>query len=174
MSSILVVDDNARVLDSLDRLLESLGHSVVGVRNAHEAFDAIQSVEFTLAIVDLRLPGLSGVGLMRKLHDMKPDLPMISMSGMGTMDDLIQVLRAGASDYLKKPIKPDDLRAALERIFRVPSQSMPLPGPVEEEEPAPSSEELLQAALDELAEGGEVPPSPELLPGIQALMEDLT
>lgn len=173
MSSILVVDDNPRVLDALARLLESFGHTVVPVEHGPSALEAIGSVEFILAMVDLRLPGMTGVGLMRRLRDLKPDMPIIAFSGMGTMEDLIQVLRAGASDYLKKPIRSDDLKAALERAFRAPAQSKPVVAAVEEP-PPPSSEELLQEALEELAEGGEVPPSPDLLPAIQSLMEDLT
>ncbi len=177
MSSILVVDDNARVLDSLERALTSFSHTVVGVGDANEAIAALGSVEFGVAFVDIKLPGVNGHGLMRRMRELRPGLPIVAISGVGTMDDVIRVLRAGANDYLKKPIQPKDLEDALQRIFEGPKETSGRVAALtaEPEQIGPTPDEQLEEALEELrSDEMELPPAPTLLPAIRALMEDLT
>lgn len=178
MNPVLVVDDNPRVLEALERGLAILGYPVVPASTANEALETIGSVEFSVALIDLKLPGLNGHGLMRKLKELCPELPIIAMSGLGTMDDVIEVLRDGAIDYLRKPIQAEELARALHRAFERPREggnfaAVKTASPAESDEP--TAEELLADALAALeSDDTPLPPAAPLLPDVRRLMGDLT
>ncbi len=177
MNPVLVDDDNPRVLDALERGLAILGYPVVPASTADEALGCIGSVEFSVALIDLRLPGLNGHGLMRKLKEIVPELPIIAMSGLGTMDDVIEVLRDGAIDYLRKPIKAEELARALQRAFELPRHSGDFAAvkTATEEQEGPTPEDLLAEAIEKLESDTEpLPPAAPLLPDVRRLMGDLT
>ena len=116
MIRVLLVEDEAYVAESLAALFAAHGIDTVTCSTAEEALEA-PPVDVVLA--DLKLPGLSGVDLLEKLKQRDPMLPVLLLTGHGTIRDAVQAMRSGALDFLTKPIEPDVIvervRKAVER-----------------------------------------------------------
>lgn len=116
---ILVVDDEPIIQEAMSDFLHRQGHSVSSCSNAHQAIERVQKDEVDLVLADILMPGMDGLTLLSKLQEIQQDLPVIMMTGHGTMDTAIQALRRGASDFLRKPINLEELLAALEKTSRL-------------------------------------------------------
>jgi DNA-binding NtrC family response regulator len=108
-SHVLVVDDEELYRRSLERILRRVGHTVSEARDATEALTAISEQGFDLVLVDLRMPGLNGIELVRQIRDVNPDLPCIMVTGFGSPESSVDALRAGAFWYLEKPFDQSNL-----------------------------------------------------------------
>jgi serine phosphatase RsbU (regulator of sigma subunit) len=101
---LLIIDDEAMVRDSMEAYLEDSGYSVVAVDSGQAGLDVLESQEIDLILCDLRMPLLDGLQVLQKVKQRPDNIPVIVVSGAGVMDDVVQALRLGASDYLVKPI----------------------------------------------------------------------
>lgn len=101
---LLVVDDESSVRHSLATYLEDSGFDVLEAQDGREGLDKIRTKHPELVLCDLRMPGMDGLELLGKIADEVPDLPVIVVSGAGSMNDVVDALRLGATDYLIKPI----------------------------------------------------------------------
>ncbi|MBN1336717.1 MAG: sigma-54-dependent Fis family transcriptional regulator [Deltaproteobacteria bacterium] len=117
MSRLLVVDDEAKLLKLLRALFERAGHTVRASTRAEEAEELLAREVFDLLVTDVRLPGRSGLDLLKTARDLQPDLPVIVMSAYGTVDGAVEAMRLGAFHYLLKPFDLDGLRLAAERAL---------------------------------------------------------
>jgi DNA-binding NtrC family response regulator len=108
-SHVLVVDDEELYRRSLERILRRVGHTVSEARDATEALTAVSEQSFDLVLVDLRMPGLNGIELVRQIRDVNPDLPCIMVTGFGSPESSVDALRAGAFWYLEKPFDQSNL-----------------------------------------------------------------
>jgi DNA-binding NtrC family response regulator len=106
---VLVVDDEELYRRSLERILRRVGHTVAEARDATEALNAVSEQAFDLVLVDLRMPGLNGIELVRQIRDVNPDLPCIVVTGFGSPESSVDALRAGAFWYLEKPFDQSNL-----------------------------------------------------------------
>lgn len=109
--SILLIEDDARAAVSLEKLLRSEGYTVVTSQRGDEGLDRATRESFDVVITDLRLPGMDGLELVRRLHAAKPRLPIILMTAFGTTETVIQATKQGAFEYLIKPFEMEDLLA---------------------------------------------------------------
>ncbi len=100
---ILVVDDERPLLAALVTALESMGYEAIGELKQSDGLSRILSWQPDAAIFDLNMPGMNGVELTAKALEIMPDLPVILLTGFGTIDSSVQAMRAGAFDYLTKP-----------------------------------------------------------------------
>ncbi len=116
---ILIVDDEVIVLDTLGGYLRESGHDVVCSQDATTALELMNTGDFDVAIVDIRLPRMDGMSLLAKMQHLDRDLPVVIITGHGNMETVIQALRQGAADFLTKPVHLIDLDAVLERTTRV-------------------------------------------------------
>ncbi|MBN1475336.1 sigma-54-dependent Fis family transcriptional regulator [Candidatus Sumerlaeota bacterium] len=116
---VLLVDDEEIVHQTIGDYLRHAGHSVKGVHSAEEALHEAESGDWDLALLDIRLPGVSGISVLERLQALQPDLSVVMISGHGTMDTVIDVLRRGAVDYLKKPLRLEELDAILAKADRM-------------------------------------------------------
>lgn len=113
--TILLVDDEAYVRDSLAAILERRGFTVRSASSAAEALKS-QSIEGADAVVtDLRMPGEDGLFLVKRLAEMEPSLPIIVLTGHGTVQSAVECMKAGAFEYVMKPVEPEELILLLER-----------------------------------------------------------
>lgn len=103
---ILLIDDDTIVRQSIAAYLEDSGFAVVEAEDGQKGFDLFQSDLPGLVICDLRMPKVDGLSLLRKINDKQPPIPVpiIVISGAGGMNDVVEALRMGASDYIVKPI----------------------------------------------------------------------
>lgn len=101
---LLVIDDEAMVRDSMVAYLEDSGYQVASVSNGVDGINSLQQQQSDLVLCDLRMPNLDGIQVISQIKENWPHIPVIVVSGAGVMDDVVQALRLGASDYLVKPI----------------------------------------------------------------------
>jgi len=114
---ILVVDDDDRLRDLLQRYLGECGFRVSVASNVAEARIAMSGLEFDLLVLDLMMPGESGLDLTKDLRQGKY-LPILLLTAMGSASDRIAGLEVGADDYLAKPFEPRELVLRIEAILR--------------------------------------------------------
>jgi len=114
---ILVVDDDRRICDLVARYLDEHGFVVVTANDAVQAREAMQIFAFDALIVDVMMPGESGVEFTRGLR-MRSNVPVIFLTALGEVEDRIDGLQAGGDDYLSKPFEPKELIARLHAILR--------------------------------------------------------
>jgi DNA-binding NtrC family response regulator len=116
-ATVLVVDDETYVRESLATLLGRRGYEIRTAGGYDEALKT-ESIEGVDAVVtDLKMPGKDGAALLAKLREVEPDLPVIVLTGHGTIASAVECLKAGAADYLLKPVEPDELTVVLERAL---------------------------------------------------------
>lgn len=109
----LLVDDDERLRERLQRALESRGLEVRAAANADEALAVAASFAPSHAVVDLRMPGASGLELLGALLEKQPELKVLVLTGYGSIATAVASVRRGAVDYLAKPADADQILAAL-------------------------------------------------------------
>jgi len=114
---VLLVDDDPLALSVLSSILKRDGHDVVTAADAEEAIPLAADHPPDVVVTDLQMPGLSGIELMRKLREQDRDLPVIVVTGFAEVDPAIEAMRAGAHDYLLKPVNVNALRVSIERAI---------------------------------------------------------
>ena len=107
--NILIVDDDINVWDSLKELLNVEGYYVDSSSTGDEANRKIMMKFYSLALLDLKLPDMSGLQVLRKIHTESPRTVVIMVTGYPTLDNAVESINLGAAAYIMKPIKPDDL-----------------------------------------------------------------
>ena len=113
--SILLVDDTYVLRDRLAMAMQQRGFRVETAGNYEEAVERFRRRPTDLAVLDLRMPGRSGLELLRALLDIKPDARIIMLSGFGSIPASIDAVRAGAVNFLSKPADADDVLGAFVR-----------------------------------------------------------
>lgn len=117
--SVLVVDDDASMRSFLTMVLTDGGYRVEEAANATGALEQLGRSDFDLVITDLRMPGMSGVDLIKRGRESKPDLQWVIITAFGSIGNAVEAMKAGASDYLTKPLKdPEELLHVVRRIFK--------------------------------------------------------
>lgn len=114
---ILVIDDDTRLRSLLQRYLQENGFAVSGAKDAENARMFLQQYQFNLLIVDVMMPGESGIEFLQKLRR-DNNVPAIVLTAMGDTADRIAGLEAGADDYLPKPFEPKELVLRINNILR--------------------------------------------------------
>ncbi len=132
MRSLLVVDDDQILREQLVRAFKSRNFDVHSAGSYDEAITRRQEVSPQLAVVDLKMPGKSGLELVRDMKLQDPNLKIVVLTGYGSIATAIEAVRLGATYYLPKPADVDDILDAFERGEGPPLQS------VSSDHPAPS------------------------------------
>lgn len=114
-SRILVVDDEALVRDSLVEILRLEGYDVDAVGSGEAALGAAQRENFDLLLLDLKMPGMDGIEVMRAITKTSPDTKIILLTGHGSMESVIEALRQGAHDYILKPAPSSEILSSVSR-----------------------------------------------------------
>ena len=112
---ILVVDDEPGIRFSLEALLTRDGFEVTPIDSGEAALDLLAAETFDLALVDLRLPGVDGLELLRWLRNHQPETIVIVLTAHASLETAVEALRHGAHDYLFKPCKTVELRESIRR-----------------------------------------------------------
>jgi DNA-binding NtrC family response regulator len=115
---ILVVDDDAIVVKSCRRILEAEGFEVTTVPSADEALEKIKYYDFDILLMDVKMPKHDGLFLMREIKKYWPDIPIIVMSGYPTPETIADVLGLGATQFIPKPFRPDELIKSIRQVLQ--------------------------------------------------------
>jgi len=103
---ILIIDDEASLRQTMARILQRDGHEVTTAANGQEALKLLAEHTFDLAYLDIRMPDISGLELLKTIHAMYADMPVILFTAQPDLNSAVEAVRSGAIDYLLKPLKP--------------------------------------------------------------------
>lgn len=106
-SSVMVVDDEKDIRDSLEGVLSDEGFDVVVARSAEEALDKLAVTVPDLVLLDIWMPGMDGVEALKRIKERQPELPVIMISGHGTIETAVKTTKLGAYDFIEKPLSLD-------------------------------------------------------------------
>jgi len=112
---VLIVDDEDFVRESMVDLLQSEGYRPISAGSAREAMKLIDVEPVTAVITDLRMPGGDGLEVLREVKRIRRDLPVVVLTGVGTIDDAVSAMKAGAFDFIQKPVNPDEFSLLVRR-----------------------------------------------------------
>jgi len=144
---VLVVEDEAYVRDSLGAVLAAKGYDVSLAASAAAALETLERTTVDVVVTDLKMPGITGANLIVRIAKLIPELPIIVLTGFGTIASAVECVRAGASDYILKPADPEALDVAIGKalasgslrreVAYLRSERLTAPGP-----PGPAGEPI--------------------------------
>lgn len=117
-SRVLVVDDERNIRLMLEQMLSLAGHDVECVESGEEALEHVHARPLDVVLLDVRLPGIDGLQTLRRIRESRRELPVIMMSGHGTIETAVRAVREGAHDFLEKPLTRDKTLLALDNALR--------------------------------------------------------
>jgi two-component system nitrogen regulation response regulator NtrX len=115
---ILVIDDEPAIRDSLRMILEYEDYQFVGAASGLEALDVVQRERPDVVLLDIKMPGVDGMEVLRKLRAIDDTLPVIMISGHGTTATAVEAIRSGAIDFLDKPLSSERVIVTLRNVLR--------------------------------------------------------
>lgn len=115
---VLILDDEQRIIFELEEYLQRRGFQVKSAEKPSVAFAMLAREDFDILILDIRLPEMDGLQVLKQVKSDYPDMEVILISGHGDMDTVIEAMRNGATDYLKKPFRQNELLIAIERTTK--------------------------------------------------------
>jgi len=130
---ILVVDDEKLIRWSVSERLKAEGHEVIGAPDGATAERLLRGANVDLALLDLRLPDTDGISLLKKAHEVIPDLPVIIITAYSSVDGAVEAMKSGAVDYVTKPFNMDELAMTVRRAVENASMRRRLSDHVSEE-----------------------------------------
>ena len=123
MQKILIIDDERPIRNSLKEILEYEKLHVSEATNGIEGLESLSKTDFDLVLCDIKMPGMDGIELLSKIQELKPEIPVIMISGHGNVETAVDALKKGAYDFIEKPIDLNRLlvsvRNALDRASLV-------------------------------------------------------
>jgi len=121
MSTILIVDDEKNLRQVLRNALEAEGHAVLQAAAGQEALDRFAEVTCDLVLLDMILPDLNGLQVLRRLKRQAPDVPVVIMTAYSEVRGAVEAMKAQAADYLCKPFDLDEFRVVVQRCLETAS-----------------------------------------------------
>jgi DNA-binding NtrC family response regulator len=109
-SKILIVDDEKNIRLTLRRSLETFPFEILDAITGEESLDILQHTHIDLILLDLKLPGISGLDVLKAIRERKIDTRIIIISAHGTIESAVESMKFGAIDFIEKPFSPDDIR----------------------------------------------------------------
>ena len=117
-ASILIVDDEESMRDACRQVLAPEGFALKEASSGDGVLEMIRHESFDLVILDLKMPGMDGMEILRRLHEESPDTAAIVITGYPTVESAVEAMKLGAADFLPKPFTPDVLRLTVRRTLR--------------------------------------------------------
>jgi len=114
---ILIVDDDPLIRRQLEDLYRERKYEVDSVGSAEDALTLLEDAEYSLAVIDLKIPGTDGISLTKQVRDRWPDLDVIIVTGYASIKGAVEAIRHGASDYITKPFEREEILLATEKVL---------------------------------------------------------
>lgn len=115
---ILVVDDEENARVALSKILAREGYDVASAGNGFEALNFLRNREVELIITDINMPEMNGLAFLREVHNSYPASNVIMVTAYGEVESYIEAMNLGAFEYINKPVKLDDLKKVINKIFK--------------------------------------------------------
>ena len=113
---VFVVDDEQVIRDLFTRILTAKGHEVISVDNGKDALQKVVEQSFDIVFTDIVMPGTDGIATFKAFRKLKPDLPVVIMTGFAVEDKIEEAMSLGAIDYLYKPFDISDIFSILNKF----------------------------------------------------------
>ena len=115
--SIMIVDDEKIVRESFLHWFERLGHRAEAAASGFEALEKLEKVPFDVLFVDIKMPRMNGIELLGKVKEEYPDTTVVIITAYGSIETAVNAMKMGATDYLLKPFKPEQLSLVMEKVI---------------------------------------------------------
>ncbi len=117
MKNILIIEDDQKMRDGLAEILTDEGYQVESAGNGLMGLEKIRKKDFDIVLTDLIMPVMGGMDVLREIKSMKPKTCVIIITAFGTIENAVDAIKAGASDYITKPFKIDEVQTKIRKIF---------------------------------------------------------
>ena len=124
---VLIVDDEADILELLELTLLRMGLNVARAMRVNDAIALLKDGDFSLCLTDMRLPDGEGLEVVRYIGEQRPDIPVAVITAHGNTENAVAALKAGAFDYINKPVTLEQLRALVKSALKLPERGVALP-----------------------------------------------
>jgi CheY-like chemotaxis protein len=114
---VLIVDDEKNIRLALSRSLEILGVETESTQDGEEALAKLREKEFGLILLDIRMPGMDGMEVLRQVRESSPDIRIIILTAYGTIELAVEAMKLGADDFIQKPFVPEQIRERVARLI---------------------------------------------------------
>ncbi|HEY0857983.1 MAG TPA: response regulator [Albitalea sp.] len=140
LRKVLVVDDDPVVARSFDRVLSNKGYIVITADNGYDALQKLQAEKVDVVFTDIRMPGMDGLEVAERVKARQPWTPVVIVTGYGTTANEERAKAAGVTEFLHKPVSPEDIEESTLRALLQPAPATPVAAPPQEaaEEAAPA------------------------------------
>ena len=114
--AILIIDDEKNIRLTLSQALKTLGGEVDDAASGEEGLERLKAKEFGLILLDLKMPGMNGIEVLRRVREIRPDIPVVILTAYGTVESAVEAMKLGAADFIQKPFTPDEIRDLVSRV----------------------------------------------------------
>jgi DNA-binding response OmpR family regulator len=114
---ILIVDDEKNIRLTLSQALEVLEVETDTAANGEEALAKLGEKEFELILLDLKMPGMDGMEVLRRVREIRPDIRIIILTAYGTVESAVEAMKLGAADFIQKPFAAEEIRGLISRVL---------------------------------------------------------
>jgi len=114
-STVLVVDDERTLARAIKAFLTEAGYEAEVASDGESAVELLPKLRPDVVFADVRLPGISGIDLLRRIREFDPSIPVIMMTAYGTIEGAVEAVKLGAFDYMKKPVDLEELKLLADR-----------------------------------------------------------
>src|SRR5260370_2261721 len=125
--NLLIVDDEQSIRETCATVSEQCGMKAIAVATAEEALEVLEHSAVDIVLTDLKLQQTNGVELLKRVHDLHPEVAVVVLTQYGTIESALEVTRMGAVGYVTKPVSIEELRSRLERVPRAADLQPQLP-----------------------------------------------
>ena len=119
MATILIIDDNDTIREGLTQVVKKMGHDVLAASSGKTGIELFQKRPADFAITDLKMDGMDGVEVVRRLSELDPDCPTMIITAFGTVETAVEAMKLGAFDFIIKPFAPEVVRLKVERALEL-------------------------------------------------------
>src|SRR5688500_7709332 len=119
MGTILVIDDNDTIREGLALTVKKMGHSPMTAASGAEGIEAFKQWRADFVITDLKMDGMGGVEVLRTIHALDPDVPIMLITAYGTVETAVEAMKLGAFDFIAKPFAAEVVKLKVERALEL-------------------------------------------------------
>ncbi|MFW6007239.1 MAG: response regulator [Halanaerobiales bacterium] len=116
-NKILIIDDEKNIRMTLEKTLTGAGYEVETAFNGEEGIQKLKEDNYPVILLDMKLPGMNGIDVLKKIKDLDYHSKVIMITGYGTIDTAVETMKLGAVDYLRKPFKPEEILDLVDKVF---------------------------------------------------------
>ncbi len=117
MKNILITEDDEKMRNGLVEILKEEGYNVDSAQNGQKGLEMIKDKDYDVVLTDLIMPVMGGMELLRNIKQIKPEISVIIITAFGTIENAVEAIKVGASEYITKPFKIDEVQSKIKKVL---------------------------------------------------------